>query len=130
MFKLSQFKKSLTAARTGLRLVFLREQNFRFHCMAAIAVLGFAWLLRLSSLRIVVLCIVIAAVLSAEILNTVVEHFIDTIKPRLSPAVRDIKDMMAGFVLLVGIGALVIGLLLFIPPIVDLFYTIVAPSEL
>ena len=50
-----------------------------------------------------------------EVLNAVVERLADLVKPRLHPILHDVKDMMAGAVLLSAIGAAVIGIFIFLP---------------
>lgn len=67
------------------------------------------------ALEAVALTLVIIAVLVLEIVNTVVEKFIDLLKPRMHHYSGAIKDMMAAAVLLAAIGAVVIGVLIFYP---------------
>ena len=46
--------------------------------------------------------------------------FLDLLKPRLSPQVETVKDIMAGAVLLASIGSVIVGAIIFIPYIVPL----------
>lgn len=113
MVNAQQLKKSFRASARGFSLAFRQEQNFRIHIAAGLFVLLCAWLLGLSAERVAILSIAIAAVLSCELANSVIERVLDVFKPRLSPAVADIKDMMASLVLLASITATVVGIAVF-----------------
>jgi undecaprenol kinase len=59
-------------------------------------------------------------VLAMELLNTALEYFTDLLKPRLHHYVLVIKDTMAAAVLITSLGALIIGLIIFIPHFIRL----------
>lgn len=59
------------------------------------------------------LCIVL--VITAEILNSCIEHLVDYISLERTPQAKQIKDMAAGAVFLLSLFSAVIGLLIFIP---------------
>ena len=69
----------------------------------------------------ILIILAISAVLAAEGFNTALEIDIDLTSPEEHPYARDTKDVAAGAVLLTVIGAVVIGLLVFIPHLVDFF---------
>ena len=56
-----------------------------------------------------------------EILNTALEYFTDLLKPRLHSYVYTIKDLMSAAVLVSSLGAVTVGLIIFIPYLVDFF---------
>jgi undecaprenol kinase/diacylglycerol kinase (ATP) len=59
-------------------------------------------------------------VLSAEIFNTAIELLVDYISMEKNDVARDIKDISAAAVLLISMGALVTGLVIFIPKLIPL----------
>lgn len=71
--------------------------------------------LPLASGERLMLLLVTGLVLVLELLNTMVERFVDLMKPRLSAYVRDVKDLMAAAVLVAAIFAALIGLMIFVP---------------
>ena len=115
MIDLKQLGKSLGNAVRGIVLVFQTEQSFRLQISAAILVLVAGWFFEISHSEWLIIFVLIGAVLSFELLNSVFERIIDVFKPRLHPAVRDMKDIMAGCVLVASLAAVVIGLYIFIP---------------
>jgi diacylglycerol kinase len=62
-----------------------------------------------------VLLAMIFSVLTLELINSVMERFLDFLQPNDDARVRKIKDLMAALVLIVSLGALTIGILVFWP---------------
>lgn len=114
---LSSFRHALR----GLGLAFRTERNFRLQiilgCLAT--VLGFA--LGLSLLEWLCLAFVVGLVLVLELLNSSFERMVDIAKPRLDDAVRDLKDLLAGAVLITALTAVLVGTVIFLPKLVALF---------
>lgn len=115
------FFQSFRWAGRGLRHVFRSERNFRVQALGAGAVIaamvagGLAKTAPLRPWEDVVFLLLIMMVLTMELLNTALEYFTDLLKPRLHNYVSVIKDIMAGAVLLTSAGALVIGIIIFLP---------------
>ncbi|MFN4217480.1 MAG: diacylglycerol kinase family protein, partial [Brevinematales bacterium] len=93
------WQKSFVYAFRGLRRVFLRERNFRFHCGISLFVIGMGVVFRVNCMEWAVLFLTISLVLGLEIVNTVIEELCDRISPERQPFIRRIKDSMAGAVL-------------------------------
>lgn len=117
MINFSQFKHSFVCALRGIEITFAREQSFRLQIGAAVGVLALALFLDVKGNQLIVLVLLIGAVLVLEMLNTVLEGLIDSLKPRLHPMVRDIKDIMAGSVLIVSLLSVIIGFLILWDPL-------------
>ncbi len=104
-------------ALQGLRFVLESQRNFRIHLLAALcAVLLAAWL-RFSSTEWTALLLVIGMVLEAELFNTAAEVLVDLASPHYHPLAKQVKDVAAGAVLLAALVALLVGGLLFAPPL-------------
>ena len=61
----------------------------------------------------IALILTIALVLGMEAVNTAVESVVDLVSPEYHPLAKQAKDVAAGAVLLVAIGAACVALLLF-----------------
>ncbi|MFH1426842.1 MAG: diacylglycerol kinase family protein [Candidatus Kerfeldbacteria bacterium] len=120
--KINKLRKSFYFAWRGVKYTFLNEQNFRLQLLAAIIVVICMAAFRIKQWEAVALILMVAFVLTAEILNTVLERFVDILQPRLHVYSEIIKDMMAALVLLSSISALLIGFIIFYP----YFYTLIA----
>ncbi|MFA5946542.1 MAG: diacylglycerol kinase family protein [Patescibacteria group bacterium] len=109
MISLRAFFKSFHHALRGLAELFKTEQSFRLQVLATIIVGGLLIGLDLAAWQRILLILLCSAVLILEIINSIIERVADAVQPRLSPMVKDVKDMMAGAVLLTALTALVVG---------------------
>lgn len=121
MKRSSLFFSSVKNAAKGVHLIFSTEQSFQIQLVAGGVVLGLGFVLGITPFEFIAVVLMIGAVLVLEMLNSVLERVIDTIKPRMHPAVRDIKDVMAGSVLIASVIAVVVGVLIFWPYVLALF---------
>jgi len=110
-----KIKHSFQYAWNGLRLAFKEEQSFRIQVFVSFIVLIMLFLFPLRNWERSLLVLVIGAVLVLELINSVIERFVDMVKPRIADQARQIKDLSAGAVLIVAFGSVVLGLIIFIP---------------
>ena len=97
--------KSFKDALRGLAQVFRSEQNFRIQVAIALMVIILAFYFPLKTWEIILTILMITMVLTMELINTMIEYFIDLVKPRMHHYVFLIKDMMAAAVLVTALGA-------------------------
>lgn len=109
-----------TYAWQGILFVVRNERNFRLHLLAAVIVIFVGTLLHLSMLEWVVIIIAIANVLITEMINSAFEAIMDYLSLEFHPAIKQIKDMAAGAVLIAAIAAAAIGCIIFIPKIISI----------
>lgn len=109
-----QFAKALSYAVEGIRHAVSTQRNLRFHLLAAVIAVLLGFIKRLEQTEWMILTLLIASVISAELMNTAIEAVVDLISPQHHPLAKVAKDAAAGAVLVLSIGALVIGCLLFL----------------
>lgn len=107
-------------AFNGLGLFLRSESNGRFHALATMAVAALAAWLGCSATEWALLALVIALVWITEMLNTAVEKIMDYVQPDIHPAVKWIKDVAAGAVLVAAVAAVVVGGLILLPKLMAL----------
>ncbi|MDG4950664.1 diacylglycerol kinase family protein [Weeksellaceae bacterium KMM 9724] len=112
--------KSFGYALNGIREVIKSEMNMRIHLAASLLVIIMGLIFSLNWIEWIFIIICIALVLSAEIANTVVEKYLDTMHPEFNPNIGHIKDMAAAAVLILALSSFIIGMIIFIPKIIDL----------
>lgn len=112
-----QFFKSFTYAIQGMKYLYQHEQNIRIQTAVAMIVLLCGYFFQLSRTEWVVILLLIAFVLVLEIVNSVIERFIDIVKPRFHSHVQVIKDMLAAMVFFAAVSASIIGIIIFWPHI-------------
>lgn len=106
------FIRRLSFAWQGLRYLWTRELSWRLEILMAALIFLLAWLLNWSAEKYLWLIIACALVLSAEIINTIIERLLDVITPKLLPTVARLKDMLAALVLLAAMAAAAMGIIL------------------
>lgn len=120
MIRIRHLLKSFAHALRGVRVVFGSEPSFRVQVCVAALVLVLARVAGVKTYEWIVLILLIASVLTLELINSIFERLVDAFKPRLHPIVKDVKDIMAGAVLLVCVIAAIIGLIIFYPHVLEL----------
>jgi diacylglycerol kinase len=105
--------KSFKYAFSGILHSLIHEANFRVQILISImaAIAGFYF--GINSTEWSVLIIAFASLLSAEVLNTSIENFIDFLIPKKSDVAKVVKDLAAGFVLINAIACLSILFIIF-----------------
>lgn len=112
--------KTFRFAWNGIYSFFRSEYKSRLHLIAALMAVTLGLLLPLTPLEWVVICLSIASVFTAEIINSAIEIIVDRLMPRIDADAGTAKDMGAAAVLIISLGALISGLIIFIPKILSL----------
>ena len=122
--------ESFYHAFNGLKSAIQSERNLRIHLVAAglAAILGLA--LRIDAMQWAAITLAIGVVLTAEFINTAVEHIVDLVTGRTYfEATKAAKDTSAAAVLVASICALITGSVIFLPSY-STFFTKSASSAL
>ncbi len=109
----------------GIIFAFKSEQNMKIHFLAAILVTIVGFLLQISAGEWLVVILIIALVMSAELFNTALENIVNNITKCHPETYNDMglpKDLAAGAVLLVSIAAFIVGLIIFLPYVTKLLF--------
>ena len=106
---------ALSHAVRGLAFAWRTQPSLRLLATIAAGCLLLAAVLHLDALRWALLTIVIALVLSAELVNTSIEAAVDGLSPGLHPAAGAAKDISAAAVLVICCGAAITGVWIFGP---------------
>ncbi|MFM9944938.1 MAG: diacylglycerol kinase family protein [Bacteroidia bacterium] len=112
---------SIKYALQGIAHLFITQRNARFHLVAASMALALGFWLKISVIEWAFITLCISAVIGAEAFNTAIETMCDTLHHEIHPKIKIVKDLSAAAVLIISIGALVIGSLIFLPKLLDLF---------
>jgi len=115
-----KYSEKFRNAFRGLYVVSKTTRHLFIHVISALVVVVFGFYFKVSSLEWVVLVFAIGFVLVAEVFNTAIEIDIDLTSPEYHPFARDTKDVAAAAVLLSAFVAVVVGLIIFLPKILNL----------
>ncbi|WP_243027340.1 diacylglycerol kinase [Thermus albus] len=110
--------RSFGYAWEGLVYAWRVQRNFRLEVYLALLALGLTLWLGVNPVPVLLIS---ALVLSLELLNTALEALADLVSPVFHPLVKRAKDTAAAAVLLASFLALLLGLYLFLPPLLGRF---------
>ena|SRR3989338_2562012 len=113
-----KFMRSFKYARAGVEHIMRTQRNIWIHFFAGLAVLLAAFWLRISPAETAIIVLTIAFVIVTEMINTAVEEIVNLVKPEPHPLAGLVKNIAAGAVLVASAGAVVIGILIFIPRVI------------
>ena len=119
-FQFSGRIRSFKHAFVGIWTMLKSQHNAWIHAFATIVVTTAGLLFGISTTEWCVIVLSFMAVWTAEALNTAFEYLADVASPEFHPLVKHAKDVAAGAVLISAIGALIIGLLVLGPHILEL----------
>lgn len=118
--KTKKLINSFKYAFTGIKTSFKTEQNMKIHILIMILVILAGIILKIDALDWIILIIMISLVISAELFNTTIETVVDMITKEKNEKAKIAKDVAAGAVLVLAIGSVIIGFIIFIPKILNL----------
>ena len=110
---------SFKYAWQGIIQSYKGEQNLKIHTFIAILVIVFGFFLKISYEEWLICLVLIGLVLMSEFINTAVEYVVDLASPEVQPLAKAAKDPAAAGVLMMAIISAVIGLIIFVPKLID-----------
>lgn len=111
---------SFKYAIEGVISSFKTERNMKIHIIATIVVVLLGIVFKLNKTEWCICVMAIILVISAELFNTAIETVVDMISSEKNEKAKLAKDISAAAVLILAIGAAVVGAIIFIPKIVTL----------
>ncbi len=114
-----RLRNSFKYALEGVTTAYKTEQNLRIHTIIAILVVILGFVFKISHLEWFICLILIGLVLMAEFFNTSLEHIVDMITLEINPHAKKAKDMASSGVLAMAIISAIIGLIIFLPKIIN-----------
>ena len=113
-----EYKKLINSfkyAIEGFISSFKTERNMKIHVLAMVIVIALGVFFKLDKIEWCIATITMVVVLSAELFNTAIETVVDMISPEKNAKAKLAKDISAAAVLVLAMGAVIIGAIIFIP---------------
>jgi len=109
--------QSIRYALDGIKYILETQQNARIHLLFTLAVFILGFLLGITRMEWIALALTVGLVWAAELFNTAVEVMVDWISPEKHIAAKICKDISAGSVLVTASISILVGILIFGPPL-------------
>ena len=97
---------------------FNREQNLLIHIIATIIVTIFGIIFKISLINWVLIYIMVALVITTELINSALELTVDLYTSKFNPKAKIVKDVSAAAVVTAAFTSIIVGLYVFIPYII------------
>ncbi len=108
-----RLKQSMYYAWQGIRCAWREERQMKIHLVMAVVSVLCGVVADLSGVEWAILTIAIMSVIAMEMVNTAIERVVDLVTEDYHPLAKAAKDIAAGAVLVVSLGAVMIGVCLF-----------------
>lgn len=119
--KKEPFYKSMSYALQGIMTCIQQERNIKIHLAVMVIVIICAIVLKITVTEWLICILLFALVISLEIINTAIEAVVDLCTQDYHPLAKLAKDAGAGAVLISALAAIIIGMMIFIPKILERF---------
>ncbi len=105
-------------ALRGLKVLFTTQPNVKVHAAGSVGAVVLGFVLKLSPAEWGAIIFAITLVWITEGLNTAIEFLVDLISPDKQRLAGWAKDVAAGAVLFAALGAVGVGLVIFLPKLI------------
>jgi undecaprenol kinase/diacylglycerol kinase (ATP) len=117
---MKKFLNALSFAFEGIKQFFSRDRNGRIQVLMGTTAIILGFTTSISSFQWLLVLLCIGLVISLEMINSAIERYCDLVTTNFHPGIKIIKDIAAGAVLVASITSLIIGLIIFIPALIEL----------
>ena len=119
-FSLRKRIASFRFALNGIKILLKEEHNARIHLVISGLVLLGGFFFQLNLTEWLMVTITIGFVFAMELINSAIENLADVISPDKDDRIKRIKDLAAAAVLFSAFISVVVGLIIFLPKILNL----------
>ena len=114
-------KEAFKNAINGIKYVFKNEHNYRIQTFFSILAIVVGIILKINYIEFAIIFITIGVVFLAEFVNSVVETIVDMYTEEYNERAKIAKDVAAGTAMLMAMCSVIIGILIYLPKIIELF---------
>ena len=116
----THFIDSMNHALDGINYTLDHERNFKIEMIIAMLVIVAGFFFKVSKVEWLILLITTSSVLVLELVNTSIERCVDLITKDYQELAKHAKDVSAGAVLLISIFSVCVGIIIFLPKILEM----------
>lgn len=116
--KTKKLINSFKYAFQGFISSFKAERNMKIHIAIMLLVIVAGVYLKINTQEWLTCILLFAVVIAGELFNTAIETVVDMVMPYKNEKAKQAKDISASAVLVLAIGAAIIGLIIFVPKII------------
>lgn len=114
---MKKFLLGFKYAFNGIFETLKKERNIKIHFCIMLLVIILGIILHISKSEWIICIVLFSIVIAGELFNTAIENVVNNLMPEKNEFARMAKDASAGAVLVLAIGASIIGIIIFLPKI-------------
>lgn len=115
-----RYFRSVKFAIIGLWYALRTERNVQIWLGVAIIAIVFSLWMKVSSIEFLIILLWMFLIGTSEYLNTAIEKLSDRVTLDYDEQIKHVKDIAAGATFVASIGAILSGLIIFVPKIIKL----------
>ena len=108
-------------ALDGIKSAYKSQLNLKIIFLATLIVTVFSFIFQVTKIEWLIIIFTCFMVMVAEMANTAMEATVDLITSEWHEEAKFAKDVTAGGVLIAVLGSIIVGLVIFVPRILDFF---------
>lgn len=121
-WKSKNFFDALKNSINGIFYVIKNERNMKIELFFAILAIITSFFLKINATEFIIILFVIFFVLFAEFINSAIEKVVDLYTLEYNETAKIAKDISAGAVTIVSFLSIIIGVIIFLPKIINILY--------
>lgn len=120
-----KLKNSFKYAIQGIKSALKTEQNLKIHFVVTVLAIILGVVLKINFTEWAICFLLFGFVITAELLNTAIEVTVDLAMPERNEKAKLAKDIAAGAVLVSAIVSILVGIVIFLPKIINIISNII-----
>ena len=116
-----RYLRSIRFAVNGLFYALRTERNVQIWFVIAVLTLVFSIWMKVSKTELLIIILWMSIIGTSEYLNTAIEKLSDRVTLEHDEQIKHVKDIAAGATFVASIGAIISGLIIFVPKILEKF---------
>lgn len=120
-----KLKNSFKYAIQGIKSALKTEQNLKIHFIVTVLAIILGVVLKVNFTEWAICFLLFGFVITAELLNTAIEVTVDLAMPEKNEKAKLAKDIAAGAVLVSAIVSILVGIVIFLPKIINIISNII-----
>jgi undecaprenol kinase len=113
--------RSFYFASRGIIEALKTERNIKIHSTVAIIVVLVGLFFSLNWLEWLFILVAIVGTITLELVNSAIERVVDLVTTEYHPLAQQAKDIAAGAVFLYAIFSIIVGIIIFLPKVMNVF---------
>ncbi len=113
--------RSFYFASRGIIEALKTERNIKIHSTVAIIVVLVGLFFSLNWLEWLFILVAIVGTITLELVNSAIERVVDLVTTEHHPLAQQAKDIAAGAVFLYAIFSIIVGIIIFLPKVMNVF---------